>query len=67
VVVTRQLPGWFFMTEQSAEQIEYLEAVLLFHEPNTPPSTCMWCGLPSPCPPYLQAKASLAAVGGSDD
>lgn len=55
------------MTEQSAEQIEYLEAVLLFHEPNTPPSTCMWCGLPSPCPPYLQAKASLAAVGGPDD
>jgi hypothetical protein len=31
------------MTEQSAEQIEYLEAVLLFHEPNTPPSTCAAC------------------------
>ena len=29
---------------------EYLRAVLAFHEPNTPPSTCMWCGLPSPCP-----------------
>lgn len=37
----------------------YLQAVVAFHEPNTPPSTCMWCGLPSPCPPYLQAQSAL--------
>lgn len=41
------------------ERREYLEAVMQFHEPNTPPSTCMWCGLPSPCPPYLEAHARL--------
>lgn len=43
----------------SPEQIEYFEAVARFHEPNTPPSTCMWCGLPSPCPPYTQALEAL--------
>lgn len=42
--------------------VEYLKAVLAFHEPNIPPSTCMWCGLPSPCPPYLQAQTALARL-----
>lgn len=44
------------------ETREFLEAVVAFHEPNVPPSTCMWCGRRSPCPPYTQASEALASA-----
>jgi hypothetical protein len=44
--------------------LNYLRAVLDFHQPNTPPSTCMWCGLPSPCAPYREATRALGSATG---
>ena len=46
----------------SSDDVEYLEAVRDFHEPVNPPSACYWCGLPSPCPPYLEAQAALVGA-----
>lgn len=56
---SRFVGGWTPEGRPMSAHREYLEAVLAFHEPNTPPSTCMWCGLPSPCPPYLNAQEAL--------